>query len=239
MGSSAWRSWLVRQAAGNYRACGRSAFYFASAKLRHDPFYSLLLTRSLIPAGARILDLGCGQALLATWLAAAQHCHRAGQWEHNWPAPGPIAGYRGIDRDRSEIHRARQALGDAAELEVGDICAAQLHGATVIVLLDVLHYLDLAAQRRLLDAVRAALPADGLLLLRVGDNAAGLRARVSGWVDRLVLRLRGYGNSRLHRRSLAAWLLLLGEAGFTVQEVARQHSLAYSNCVLRAFPQPR
>jgi SAM-dependent methyltransferase len=230
----ALRARLIRQAAHGYRASGRSSYYFARAKLRRDPVYDLMLSGQLIPEGAHILDLGCGQALLAAWLAAAQHCYRAGHWDENWPAPATVASYRGIDRNAVEIQRARQALGDSADLVVGDVAAAALSGATLIVILDVLHYLDFAAQRQLLSGVRAALPADGVLLLRVGDCAHGWRARISGWVDSAVLRLRGYGSSPLYRRPLADWRLLLSKLGFTVQEVARQHSLTYANTLMRA-----
>ncbi len=236
MRTDAWFGRLANQAAAHYRICGRSTYHFARAKLQHDPVYRLILTEALIPGAARIVDLGCGQALLATWLAAAQECYHAGRWNSICPVPARIASYRGIDRNPAEIHRARQALGDAVELDVGDAGSALLHGATLVVLLDVLHYLDYEAQRQLLGAVHAALPANGLLLLRVGDHAGGLRARASAWVDRQVLRLRGYGNSRLHSRSLADWLQLLTEVGFTTREIARQQSLAYANCVLRASP---
>jgi hypothetical protein len=50
--------------------------------------------------------------------------------------------------------------------------------------------------------------------------------------------VRGYGNTGLHRRPLKEWLLLLGQEGYTVQEVARQRSLGYANSLLRASPAP-
>ena len=136
----------------------------------------------------------------------------------------------------AEIRRARKALGSHAEFVVGDIAGEPLAGATLIVLLDVLHYLDYEAQSTLLRRIRAALPPDGFLLVRVGDCASSLRARVSGWVDSLVLRLRGYGQGELHRRTLSEWLLLLDEVGFSVQGVARQRSPGYDNSLLRACP---
>ncbi len=238
MNAGALHDRLVNRAANLYRAGGRSGYYFARFKLRQDPFYSLLLVEGLVPAGARIVDLGCGQGLLAAWLSAARQCYLGGSWDDAWPRPQSIESYRGTDRNESEIRRARAALGSSAEFFVGDVLGAQLSGATLIVLLDVLHYLDYAAQLQLLRLIRAALPMDGSLLLRVGDSAGGGRARVSGWVDTLVLRVRGYGNTGLHRRPLTEWLLLLGQAGFTVQEVARQRSLGYANSLLRASPAP-
>jgi SAM-dependent methyltransferase len=230
------RDRLVNQAASRYRASGRSAYYFARCKLRHDPFYSLLLVEGLVPAGARIVDLGCAQGLLAAWLSAAQQCYSTGVWDSACPAPGSVASYRGIDRNKSEIRRARQALGNCAEFIVGDIAGEPLSGATLIVLLDVLHYLDYEAQWKLLRLIRTALPMNGLLLVRVGDLAGGIRSRVSGCVDSLVLRLRGCGAGELHRRPLSEWLMLLDEVGFTVQGATCQSSLGYANFLLRAVP---
>jgi hypothetical protein len=232
------RDRVVRRAARSYRASGRFTYYFARSKLRRDTFYSLLLVERLIPAGARILDLGCAQGLLAVWYFAARQCHLEGIWDGAVPAPESIESYRGIDRNEAEIQRARQAVGNCAEFVVGDILVEQFSGANLIVLLDVLHYLDYAAQLKLLRLVRAALPMQGCLLLRVGDSAGGVRSQISGWVDRWVLRLRSGGKGKLYRRPLTEWLRLLSELGFTVHEVARQRSLGYSNSLLRAFPTP-
>jgi SAM-dependent methyltransferase len=233
------RKRLAGLAAKRYRAGDLWAYYFALFKLRNDPFYSMLLTEGLVPPNARILDLGCAQGLLAAWLLAAQQSYSTGVWDSACPAPVSIASYRGIDRSAAEIRRARQALGGRAEFAVGDMALGDLSGATLIVLLDVLHYLDSAGQRNLLRLVRANLPADGRLLLRIGDSDGSMPARVSGWVDRLVVRLRSSGDGALCRRPLKEWLALLEEIGFTVQEVVRQRSLGYVNCLLRAIPAPR
>ena len=233
------RKRLAGLAAKCYRAGDLWAYYFALFKLGNDPFYSVLLADGLVPPNARILDLGCAQGLLAAWLLAAQQTYATGVWDSTCPAPVAIASYRGIDRSAAEIRRAQQALGGHAQFAVGDMALGDLSGATLIVLLDVLHYLDYAAQRNFLHLVRTALPTDGLLLLRVGDSDGTMPARVSGWVDRLVVRLRGSGDAALCRRPLKEWLALLEEIGFTVQVVARQRSLGYVNCLLRAFPAPR
>jgi SAM-dependent methyltransferase len=232
------RHTLVRQAANNYRSSGPYAYFFANCKLKYDPFYSVLLAEGLIPPATRILDLGCAQGLLAAWLLAAQQSYAAGVWDSAYPAPVAIAGFRGIDRNAAEIRRARLALGRHAEFVVGDLALEPLSGATLVVLLDVLHYLDSSAQIELLRRIRAALPAHGLLLMRVGDCDRSLRARASVWVDRVVVRLRGGGNAALSGRPIAEWVSLLEEIGFEVREVARQRSPGYSNCLLRAVPTP-
>ncbi len=120
---------------------------------------------------------------------------------------------------------------------MGDITLEQVSNATLIVVLDVLHYLEYGAQEKLLRLIRSALPGGGTLLLRVGDSADGMRARLSGWIDQVVMRMRG-AHGRLYRRPLTEWLVLLEEIGFTVQQIAHQRSAGYANALLRAFPKP-
>jgi len=230
------RAQVVKRAAGSYRASGRSAYYFARFKLRYDPFYSLLLQQQLVPAGARILDLGCAQGLLAAWLVAARQCYSQGLWDDTCPVPVPIESYRGVDRNQAEIRRARLALGNSAEFIVGDILAEHISEANLIVLLDVLHYLEYGAQVKLLRLIRDALTMEGSLLIRVGDGASRTRAYISRWVDRLVVRLRSGNPAVVYCRSLTEWFQVLGEAGYAVQEIARQSSLGYANSLLRATP---
>lgn len=239
MNAPALRAKLARRAARAYRDSGLFAYCFARFKLRYDPFYSVMLAEKLIPPGARILDLGCAQGLLAAWLCAAHESYSEGVWDSDLPSPELMASYRGVDRNALEISRARRALNGRAEFVVGDIALEQLSGATVVVLLDVLHYLEYPEQLQLLRIIRAGVPAGGFALLRLGDSASGLRARLSGWIDRLVLHLRGYRRARLHRRPLTEWLLLFRELGFSVQQIARQHSLGAANVMLRAFPDLR
>jgi hypothetical protein len=54
-----------------YRAAGKFALHFARGKLGLDPVFLAMLERGLFPDNARILDLGCGQGLLAAWLLSA------------------------------------------------------------------------------------------------------------------------------------------------------------------------
>jgi SAM-dependent methyltransferase len=229
------RKSLARRAAAYYRPSGLWAYFFASFKLTYDPFYAVLLAEGLIPAGVRILDLGCAQGLLAAWLRAARQSFAEGIWDDASPVPPFVEAYRGVDRNGSEIRRAQLALRGHADFATGDITAEPVAGATLVVLLDVLHYLGFEQQVELLRRIRAALPAQGVLLLRVGDSDGSLRARISLWVDYVVIRLRG-GGGALSRRRIAEWIALLNDSGFDVREIARQRSPGYVNCVLRALP---
>ena len=67
-----WRA-LVARVSEAYRAADGHAARFASSKLKRDPVFRHLLEQGLIPPGATVLDLGCGQGLLAGCAAAAPH----------------------------------------------------------------------------------------------------------------------------------------------------------------------
>ena len=104
---------LIDHAATPYRAAGRFAWHFARGKLGGDPVFAGLLRHGLIPDQARVLDIGCGQGLLASWLLSAKTMHAAGDWPADWPAaPTPRALY-GIELMQKDVARARQALSDA------------------------------------------------------------------------------------------------------------------------------
>jgi SAM-dependent methyltransferase len=211
---------LVAAASAPYRAAGRFAWHFARGKLRGDPAFRHFVEAGLIPAGARVLDLGCGQGLLAALLRAA-------------PAPR-IASYRGIELMAHDVERAHRALGADCGVERGDIRDADFGAADVVVILDVLHYMPRDEQDAVLRRVRDALTRAGVLLLRVGDAAAGLPFRISNWVDWTVALARGHGATRFHCRSVAQWRSALEALGFDVQAEPMSQGTPFANVLLRA-----
>ena len=225
---------LIDRATVPYRAAGRFAWYFARGKLGGDPVFAGLLEHGLIPDQARVLDIGCGQGLLASWLLSAKAMHAAGDWPPHWPpAPAPRA-IHGIELMPRDVERARRALGDAAVFTVGDMCAADFGRADAVVVLDVLHYVSIDAQDAVLRRIRDALSPDGVLVLRVGDAAGGWPFRFSVWVDHVVTFVRGHRNSRLHCRSLSAWKEALIALGFTVRSLPMNQGTPFANILLVA-----
>ena len=228
---------LAEAAADYYRPNGRAAYYSARGKLVQDPAFAAILAHGLIRDGARVLDLGCGRGLLPSWLRAARSAYDQQEGCKEWPAPPRALHVRGVEQHADSVDQARRALGDTTAFELGDILDADFAGADTVVLLDVLHYMDRDAQHAVLDRIRRTLPHDGVLILRVGDAAAGLRFRFSRWVDQAVLLARGDGWSGLHCRSLSDWRTALAERGFTSQVVPLPRRAFSADVLLLARPQ--
>ncbi len=226
---------LLEAARAPYRRCGRFTYEFAWRKLAGDPAYGTILTRGLLQGRQRVLDLGCGLGLLAATLRAAERCSRRGDWPENWPAPC-AASIRGIELQAATVARARRALGHSAEIVQGDIRVCDFGVADAVVILDVLHYIEAGAHRALLQRAQQTLRPAGLLLLRVGDAAGGLRFRISQCWDQAVLLARGCGFRRLHCRSVGQWSALLSECGFESQVISMSAGTPFANVLLCARP---
>lgn len=235
MSVEAYRS-LVRDAAARYPARDRFARHFAAGKLGRDPVFRYLLEQGLLAGAPRVVDIGCGQGVLAALILAAQERHGAGTWPAAWPAPPRPSDYHGIDIATKDIDRARAALGDRARFTAGDMRTESFGPADAVVILDVLHYVDYAAQDEVLGRVRAALGPTGRLLLRVGARSDSLRFRYTDWVDRLVMRVRGHRLERLYCRTIPEWLAALGKVGLQARAVPMSEGTWFANVLLVAQP---
>ena len=219
MSAPAFRA-LARKAAQLYPARERFARHFAFGKLTGDPVFRRILELGLIAPGARVLDLGCGQGVLEALLVAAQDAG-AGTLE-------------GIDFSARDVERARSACGLAAKFSVGDIRTAAFGAADTVVILDVLHYIDFAAQEDVLRRVRAAHGRRGLLLLRVGDMSRSLRFRITATVDRAAMALRGHRIERFCARPVREWQELLETLGYQVDPQPMSEGTPFANVLLVA-----
>ncbi len=227
---------LVDRASQYYRGSDRFAYHFARGKLGADPVFMAMLERGLFPDNARILDLGCGQGLLAAWLFAGRQLYDTGEWPADWPPPPRLADIRGVDLLARDVQRARASLGIPARFEEGDMLYVDYGQVDVVVIMDVLHYVDFAAQDDILRRVRAALPTGGLFITRVGDAGAGLRFKLSNWVDRTVAFLRGGRLRPMHCRLLQDWVQILERIGFSVEVADMNGALPLANVMIIARP---
>lgn len=236
METTSWRAALLNAACRPYLKAGPGlfAYFFARGKLGVDPIYCALLERGLLLGKSRVLDLGCGQGLLAAWLRAAARMHERGSWPDAWPAAPRPQSIRGIELMGREVNRARRALGSDVDIETGDIRDIEFGAVDAVVILDVLHYLAPQAQCDVLNRIRKALPAGGLLLLRVADADSGLRYRYTRWVDKIVMLLRGRAWKSQHCRSVAEWQSILRETGFDAEALPMSHGTLFANVLLIA-----
>lgn len=224
---------LVRLASEPYRSAGRFALHFARGKLARDPVFRHLLANGLVPPGSAVLDIGCGQGLLASLLRACEQLP-ADQWPEGWAPPPRGATLHGIDLGARDIARAEAALGAApGTFACQDMRRAAFSPADVVVLLDVLHYIDRDEQLAVLRRARQALRPHGTLLLRVADARARGRFLAGHWIDAAVARLRGHARPK-GGRSVEAWIAELQALGLQVRSQPMSEGTPFANVLLVA-----
>jgi SAM-dependent methyltransferase len=217
-----------------YRRAGHFAWHFARGKLGLDPVFRHLLNEGLIAPHARVLDIGCGQGLLASLLRACATLQQQGRWPSHW-GPAPVAvRVTGIEMMPLDVQRAQAALGDAAEFVCGDMRRTPFPEVDAVVILDVLHYITMPEQNEVLARVRRALVPGGSLLLRVGDAASKRGFLASQWVDAVVTFVRGHRVAPQFGRTLTDWVAQLESIGFTVTSQPMSAGTPFANVLLVA-----
>jgi uncharacterized protein (DUF2062 family) len=217
---------LREETAALYLGSGIFAWEFVRGKLRHDPVYFDLLRNGVLPEDGRILDLGCGRGILLALLHTARIRDRV---DPGVPGPELV----GLDQRARWIAQGREALGEAARLEVAELDGyGPLPPSRAIVLLDVLHYMPRSSQEDLLDRVAAALEPGGVLVVREADTSLGWRHVLTAFAERLCALGRGHWSQRFHYRSGAAWSEALATRGLDTSHRPMREGTPYSNALL-------
>lgn len=228
---------LALNAAQPYLPVGRFAHGFAKGKLTSDPIFEYVLSEGLLSSARHVLDLGCGQGVLAALIHSCQQASAAGQWPPQWPPAPPTETVTGIELMPNDVGRAEQALGHIAsfaQFVQGDIHDTSYPSVDAVVIFDVLHYLPYDAQAVVLNKVKTALGDRGLLLLRIGDQNAGLGFHMSQWTDRVVTWVRGHRMPPTFCRGLDQWESLLREQGFSTTSKPMSEGTLFSNVLITA-----
>jgi SAM-dependent methyltransferase len=228
-----WRA-IVEHASQGYRGTDAHALRFARAKLSQDRVFRYVLETGLIPAGARIVDVGCGQGLFASLLRAAAAVAGQRRWPARW-ADAPIdARVTGIDLLELDLARAKAALGDAATFVHADMRRFDFPPCDRVVFFDTLHYITPAEQDAVLAKARAALRPGGALILRAHDASSTVRYRLGLWIDRITMLLHGGGFAPLAGRAPGAWRATLEALGLTVETTPMNGRPPFANLLIVA-----
>jgi len=180
-----------------YSECSLADRMYVAMKLELDP-----LTRSLeafdAPLG-RVLDVGCGRGQFSLLLRELELAHSV----------------EGFDWDPRKISVAQGAARGDAGYAVGDVLTAELPACDTLLLFDVLHYLELPAQRELVERLTRRVAEGGRLLIREMDGQAGWSSQLGQWFERVATKS-GYNRARqaLCFQPLRALLNQLEALGF-------------------------
>jgi predicted exporter/SAM-dependent methyltransferase len=171
---------------------------FARFKILMDPMFHRLA--DFVKPGWKIIDVGCGYGVPATWLLAIY----------------PDLRFLACDLDEDRARVAARVLGKKGEVLQCRALDLPLDDerADAILLLDVLHYFSDAEFREFLGRVRPVLSPAGRLIIRVTIPGEGFR--LFRFVEEVTLRLRGVKH---YFRRAEPLVRILEEVGFKVELV--------------------
>jgi SAM-dependent methyltransferase len=170
-------------------------------------------------------------------MLAARAQFESGRWPSGWAAPPSQLQLQGLELQRGAAKRAQIALGNRATIRTADLRDAPLPEADVVVMIDVLHYLDTDAQISLLGRVARSLRGGGILVLRVADVSAGWRFHAGKAADRLGS-LMTFGMPSHYHRPMDEWLHLLDDIGFESNLESGSPEKSFANVLVWAKARP-
>ena len=229
---------VLMAAADRYLAGGIVAWEFARGKLRGDPIYREVISGAVLPSGASLVDIGCGQGLTLAALAEAGRAAATGRWPQGAASPPVFDRLAGIELRPRIAKLAAQALEGDATIHTGDAAKLSMAPATVIILFDVLHMLSKTEQDALLRSLLTSLEPRGLVLVREANAAAGLAFGFVRLGNRLKAIATGRWRQRFAFRSTEEWQRAFHAAGFesAVRDMASGTPFANVLFTLRAAP---
>lgn len=136
-----------------YRYKGPVLEWYLRIKVRLERNYQVF--HELVPAGASVLDLGCGYGFLCYTLGFLDRTRRI----------------TGVDYDEEKISVAENCYEPSQQIQFfcGDITNWSWAPQDVIIIADVMHYLPAQAQERLLLQCFESLNPGGCIIIRDGD----------------------------------------------------------------------
>jgi 2-polyprenyl-3-methyl-5-hydroxy-6-metoxy-1,4-benzoquinol methylase len=209
----------IARTAERYARAGtsRGTYYYVRGKLRGDP--STQAVAGLAPLGD-VLDLGCGRGQLAVLLLECRAANTV----------------RGCDWDDEKVAIANRAVeGLSGEFAKGDVRTAHSEPADTVLLIDVLHYFERAAQDALLTRAAGFVKPGGRLVLRDADTGRGWRSRMTRIEEGFFTAIKFNRGERVLFRDVPRELLPLLEAqGMSCSVVPCWGQTPFSNVLVVA-----
>lgn len=144
---------------------------FVRWKLRLDRSFDVLLSQDILQGP--VVDLGCGYGIALALLGSRN----------------PLLRLEGCDLDRDRVHVASQALQSLnARVCVQDMRNYDFAQVGLILLMDVLQYLQPKEQLELLNLCCSRLKPEGTMIFRVPDMQRGMISRTTLLLDRAIFR---------------------------------------------------
>jgi 2-polyprenyl-3-methyl-5-hydroxy-6-metoxy-1,4-benzoquinol methylase len=174
----------------------------------------------LLPDTGRILDVGCGFGLFASYFGQTQPARRI----------------VGVDPNARRVELARHVaktvgLTDGYEFRVGDVRDAELVGPfDGIYVLDVMHHIPTADQEPVLERLRDLLVPGGVLVIKDITTEPHYQLLFTKILDRVMVGL----DEPLGYRHHHAWGEVLSRMGFKVRMVRVPDVLPYPHVVIAA-----
>jgi len=203
----------VERVAKRFANGRRGTFYYVRGKLASDPVAGAI---AALGALGDVVDAGCGRGQLAALLLEMKRA----------------TSVRGFDWDAPKIDDARRACGGlAATFETGDLRTHAIPPCDTVLLVDVLHYVDDAAQDAIVE--RAAKAAQRVLVREL-DPDRGWRSRVTALQERLTTSAKYNRGERVRARSINAITCILQANGFAVRVAPCWGKTPFSNVLVIA-----
>jgi SAM-dependent methyltransferase len=213
----------LERTAQRYRACGRFAYRYVSAKLRFDPLYGMLPSLAARQTFGSVLDIGCGRGQLGIALLES----------------GTARVVLGFDRNCEHLRQAARAAVDLPlRVEPCNLTQCEaLPKADTVFLIDVCYQLHTNVQHRLLRT--AADAACSCIVIRTVDPDQGWRSTLSRSLEWSCRPFWPHSGAHVNPRPLRELTAIVTDSGFSVTMMPCWRGTPFANVLLvghRASP---